>query len=178
MTAPAGVQFGAIACPTPSRCVVAGGINPPGTTEQPAVEENPPAPTPPTLEAFSTTDDGAHWSSETLAKGIFGVDGAACASVEVCLVTGSVGIDRTMNGGTTWTMEKMPSRFFLMGPVACPTRSFCIVGGTGGSASSVAASVASVSQDAGATWSKGVVVAGPVTVKPDDQESTSLGATA
>ena len=172
MTAPAGVQLGTIACPTPNMCVVAGWINPPGTTDQPAVEVNPPAPTPSTLEAFLTTDDGAHWSSETLPKGIFGVDGAACASVKVCLVTGSVGIDRTTNGGTTWIMEKMPSRFFLMGPVACPTRSFCIVGGTGGSSSSLA----SVSKDAGATWSSAVVAAGPVYSKEDSFASTALGA--
>ena len=176
MTAPERVQLGAIACPTPSMCVVAGWINPPRTTDQPAVEVNPPAPTPSTIEAFLTTDDGAHWSSETLPKRIFGVEGAACASVKVCLVTGSVGIDRTTNGGTTWIMEEMPSRFFLLGPVACPTRSFCIVGGTGGSSSSVAASVASVSQDAGATWSKGVVVAGPDHFKGGSIGETTLGA--
>jgi hypothetical protein len=177
MTAPEGVQLVAIACPTPSNCVVAGGINPSSTTEQPAVEGNPPLPTPATLEAFLTTDDGARWSSVTIPKGIFGVDDAACASAEVCLVIGSVGIDRTTNSGTTWVMEKMPSRFSLLGPVACPTRSFCIVGGTGGHTSSgVAASVASVSQDAGATWSKGIVVAGPVHSKEGSISSTTLGA--
>jgi hypothetical protein len=173
MTAPEGVQLVAIACPTPSRCVVAGGTNPPGTTEQPAVEVNPPAHTPPTLEAFLTTDDGAHWSSETLPKAIFGVNDAACASVKVCLVIGSVGIARTTNGGTTWIMEKMPSRFFEIGPVACPTRSFCIVGGNGGPPGSVVASVDSVSQDAGATWSRAVVVAGP-----DHFKGGSIGETA
>jgi hypothetical protein len=176
MTPPEGVQFGAIACPTPSRCLVVGQMNPPGTPRQPEVEVNPPAPTPPALEAFLTTDDGAHWSSEALPKGIFGVDGAACASVKVCLVTGSVGIARTTNGGTTWVTEKMPSRFFLLGPVACPTRSFCIVGGTGGSSSSVAASVDSVSQDAGATWSRAVVVAGPDHFKGGSIGETALGA--
>ena len=147
----------AIACPTADTCVV-GGDKLLSSTDIPAT--------------FVSTDDGAHWSSETLPKGIFGVDGAACASVKVCLVTGSVGIDRTTNGGTTWIMEKMPSRFFLMGPVACPTRSFCIVGGTGGSSSSLA----SVSKDAGATWSSAVVAAGPVYSKEDSFASTALGA--
>jgi hypothetical protein len=177
MTAPEGVQLAAIACPTPSRCLVVGEINPPRTTEQSAVEVNSPPPTPPTLEAFSTTDDGAHWSSETLPNGIFGVESAVCASIKVCLVIGEVGIDRTTNGGTTWLMEKMPSRFFLLGPAACPTRSFCIIGGTGGHTSSgVAASVASDSQDAGATWSKAVVAAGPTHSKGGSINSTSLGA--
>jgi hypothetical protein len=172
MTTPQGVQLGAIACPIPSTCLVAGEINPPGTSHEPSVEVNPPAPIPATLEAFLTTDDGAHWSSEALPKGIFGVEDEACPSVKVCVVIGSVGIDRTTNGGTTWVMEKMPSHFFEIGPVACPTRSFCVVGGTGGASSSLA----SVSEDGGATWSSAVVVAGPVHPNASSIDSTSLGA--
>jgi hypothetical protein len=171
-TTPEGSQLSAIVCPTPSRCLVAGQINPPDATEQPTVEVNAPAPTPPALEAFLTTDDGARWTAETLPNAIFGVEGAACASVKVCLVAGSAGIARTTNGGTTWVMENIPSRFFQIGPVACPTRSFCIVGGDGGSSSSVA----SVSKNAGATWSRAIIVAGPVHPTKDSLASTALEA--
>jgi hypothetical protein len=64
MATPKRVQPLAIACPTPSTCVVAGEITPPG---RPKVNENAPLP-PEHAEALSTTDGGAHWSSATLPK--------------------------------------------------------------------------------------------------------------
>jgi hypothetical protein len=162
MRTPEGVQLSAIACPTPSRCVVAGEMDAPGTTEQP--------------KTFLTTDYGARWSKEALPK-VGGVDGAACASVNVCLVIGyGEGIARTTNGGRTWVMEKTPRRFAVIDSVACPTRSFCILGGSGASSGSPAASVDSVSQDAGATWSRAVVVAGPVNLNGGSVIATALGA--
>jgi photosystem II stability/assembly factor-like uncharacterized protein len=174
MTTLEGAQLLAIACPTTSRCVVAGEMSPTGSTEQSEVEVNPPALTE-HPEAFLTTDDGAHWSSETLPK-VGGVDGAACASVNVCLVIGHAGgIARTTNGGTTWVMEKVP-RVAAIDSVTCPTRSFCILGGTGPSSSSPGPSVDSVSQDAGATWSRAVVVAGPLNLKGGSVAATALGA--
>lgn len=110
MATPKRLQPTVIACPTPSRCVVAGEITPPGW---PKVNVNAPLP-PEHAEALLTTDDGAHWSSETLPK-VGGVDGAACAPVNVCLVVGSRGgIARTTNGGTTWVMEKTPRRLALI----------------------------------------------------------------
>jgi photosystem II stability/assembly factor-like uncharacterized protein len=104
MVTPKRVQPIAIACPTPSTCVVAGEITPPGW---PKVDANAPLPSE-HAEALLTTDDGAHWSSETLPK-VGGVIGVTCASVSVCLVVGyRGGIARTTNGGETWRTETMP----------------------------------------------------------------------
>jgi photosystem II stability/assembly factor-like uncharacterized protein len=155
MVTPKRVQPIAIACPTPSTCVVAGEITPPGW---PKVDANAPLPSE-HAEALLTTDDGAHWSSETLPK-VGGVIGVTCASVSVCLVVGyRGGIARTTNGGETWRTETMPRRLAMIDSVACPTTTFCILGGTG---SSPGPSVYSVSQDSGATWSNAAAVAGPL----------------
>jgi photosystem II stability/assembly factor-like uncharacterized protein len=176
MTTPEAAQLLAIACPKPSTCVVAGERPATGPNGQPAAEVSS---TPLTEHpvAFLTTDGGSHWSNETLPK-VGGVDGAACVSVNVCLVIGyAEGIARTTNGGRTWVMEKTPRRFDGINSVSCPTRSFCILGGTGtGSNSSVPPSADSVSQDAGATWSRAVVVAGPVRVQGGSIDATALGA--
>jgi len=160
MTTPQ-VQLGTIACPDSSTCVVAGEANPRGGIEQP--------------EAFLTTDHGAHWSSKNL-PAVGGVDGAACSSVNVCLIIGTVAIDRTTNGGMTWVTERTRPDLVAINSVACPTPSFCIVGGTGSSPDLPGPSVVSVSKDAGTTWSKAVVVGGPIHAGAGNVIESALGA--
>lgn len=175
MTTSEGAQLFDIACPKPSTCVVAG--------ENPETEPNgQPAPevsSTPLIEhplVFSTTDGGAHWASGTRPI-VGGVDGAACASIKVCLVVGyAARIVRTTDGGTTWAVVRTPRRFNAIDSVACPTRSFCIVGGSEPTSSPEGSSVALVSQDAGATWSRAVVVAGPVNQPKGSSYPTALGA--
>jgi photosystem II stability/assembly factor-like uncharacterized protein len=160
LTTPEAMVLASIACSKPGTCVVAGEMNPNGPTTEP--------------QAFLTTDYGAHWSKKSLPE-VGDVVGVACASVRVCLVIGNAGpIARTTNGGTTWVLESTPH--LAVASVACSTRSFCIIGGTGSSSSSVGPSVASVSQDAGATWSSDVEVSGPLNLTGGSQLSTELGA--
>jgi hypothetical protein len=140
------IQLLTIACSDPSTCIV-GGHKSSGVPEMP--------------EAFMTTDDGAHWSS-TAIPAIYGVDGTACASVNVCFIIGMDGIARTTNGGMTWVSEGIPHGFASIDSVACPTRSFCIIGGSSPGTASPGSSVDSVSHDAGTTWSSPFVAAGPV----------------
>jgi hypothetical protein len=174
MVTPEGTELLAIACPRPSRCVVVGEILAVGTSQGPVLV-NPPSYSEHPV-AFVTTDGGAYWSSETLPK-VGGVDGVACASVNVCLVIGyAEGIDRTTSGGTTWVMEKSPP-LSLIGSVTCPARSFCVLGGTGRSSdSSPGSAVVSVSHDAGATWSKVVVVSGAIEFKGGSVQASTLDA--
>ena len=148
-----GAPLSAIACPTADRCV-AGGDTLSSSTDIPAT--------------FVTTDDGAHWSSEARPP-VGGADGAACSSVNVCLIVGMFGLDRTTNAGMTWMMENLPRGIQSIASVACPTRSLCIIGGTGtvrGPTSDGVffepPAVDLVSHDAGATWSRAVLASGPL----------------
>jgi len=160
MTTPQ-VQLLAIACSDSGTCVVGGEANSTFAAEKPQV--------------FLTRDHGAHWSRETLPP-LGGVDGAACSSVTVCLIIGGRAIARTTNGGMTWVTERTPTDLAEIDSVACPTRSFCIVGGTGSSPSLPGPSANSVSQDAGATWSKAVVVSGPIHTGGGNVVESGLGA--
>jgi photosystem II stability/assembly factor-like uncharacterized protein len=168
MTAPE-IQFSAIACPKSSTCIVG------GEKKSLLPDEVP--------EAFVTTNDGVHWSSEAIPPLLGGVGGVACASVNVCLVIGGAAIARTTNGGMTWVSKSYPPDLASIDSVVCPTRSFCIVGGSsqgtaspGDSVGSPGSAVDLVSHDAGATWSRAVVAAPFVRTAGGDVSAATLGA--
>jgi hypothetical protein len=136
----------AIACPTAHTCAAVGGTQAPGGQGWMPV-------------AFTTTDAGLRWSSETIPSQLGALDDIACPSSTVCIAIGS-GIARTTDGGATWVTATPPSGLGSLNSVTCPTSPFCMIGGAGTGSGASSPSMASVSHDSAVTWSRGVIAGG------------------
>lgn len=134
--------YSAIACPTATTCLSVGGA---GQTNAPLV--------------LVTTDGGRQWAHEQVPAQAGALLDIVCASPDTCIAV--PGIARTTDGGTTWSLEDTPTGFGSgsIDSVTCPTSSFCMIGGSGPGAGPTPA-LASVSDDAGASWSTDVPVGG------------------
>ena len=143
--------YASIACPTTTTCLTVGGAGGAGQTNDPVV--------------LVTTDAGEHWSHQAVPPQVGALFGIACPSSDTCLAV--PGIARTTNGGVTWSVENTPTGFGSgsLDSVTCPTSSFCVLGGSGPGAGPTPA-LASVSHDAGASWSTAVSVGGSTGLGP------------
>ena len=82
------------------------------------------------------------------------VDSLRCLAV--AMLSGSMGVVATLDGGSSWRTERLPDGLYNLGPLSCRPSGWCAAVAFGKPASSLA-SVLLQTHDLGATWSTATI---------------------
>ena len=109
------------------------------------------------IEAFTTSDDGATWTAGTLSAPQVQLDAVACTSPSDCVAGGSNTVDlagevvTTTDGGATWTSSALPAGAPPVSSLSCASSTSCVAVGSVGA--NPATGAALQTHDGGRTWS-------------------------
>jgi photosystem II stability/assembly factor-like uncharacterized protein len=77
-------------------------------------------------EIFTSSNNGATWTSQSPPEGVGPLSSVACGTAKSCTAVGGTFVLHTKDSDASWSLENPPPSTYSLGAITCPSKKTCL----------------------------------------------------